>query len=224
MNKLRSSLIVLSLVGGSAGWANELPFDATVGVASDYVYRGISQSGEDPAVNAGIKFSISDGWYARGFFSEVESRFDGNQEVEFAGGYQGAFNKDFQFNAELIYSAFTGEQNGDSDYAEATFSIDYKKFFKATLGFASDYYNTGDSSLYAEGRFNLPLHDIIKTEFYAGYNSLDDQAGESYALLGVDAWTYIGNIKFMLSFTDTDIDNSDNADSRLFVNASYQFK
>lgn len=199
------------------------PFDFKVGVASDYVYRGISQSGEDPAVQASIQFHPSKGWFVRGFASEVESRFGGNMELEFAGGYQSKLNKDFSYKGELVYSVYTDEENGDSDYIEGNFSLSYKKFFTALIGHTNDYYGTSDAGTYFEGRFHLPLHDVIKTDVYAGNYSLDDSAGESYSVFGVDAWTHIGEIKFKLSFSDTDLEGTDIADSRIFVNASYQF-
>jgi uncharacterized protein (TIGR02001 family) len=202
---------------------NASPFDFNLGVVSDYVYRGISQSGEDPAVQASIKFRPAKNWFVRGFVSEVESPYNGNLEFEFGGGYQVQLDNNFNLKIEGIYNIFTDEETGDSDYAEANVVLDYKKLFQATLGHTFDYYGTGDAATYVEGRFQLPLHDVIKTAAYVGYYSLDGNAGESYSLFGFDAWTHIGNIKFKVSFTDTDIKGSDMADSRIFVNASYRF-
>ncbi len=214
---LGSALILLS------PFAISSPFDFKVGVASDYVYRGISQSGEDPAVNLAFEFKPSQGWFIRGFASEVDSRFGGNMEVEFAGGYRGRINQDFTYQGELVYSIFTDEETQDSDYAEANVSLTYKNFVTLLFGHTNDYYGFNESGSYVEAKFNLPLHDVIKTEAYTGYYSLDGNVLESYSLIGFDAWTNIGEIQFKLSFTDTDIDNVDNADSRIFVNASYQF-
>ncbi len=220
MNK-KSLVLASSMLLSSSLWAN--PFDFSVGVASDYVYRGISHSGEDPAVQASIKFRPAKGWFVRGFVSEVESPYNGNLEFEFVGGYEFQLDKDFSLMIEGVYNVFTDEETGDSDYAEANVVLDYKKVFQATFGHTLDYYGTDESATYLEGRFQLPLHDVIKTAAYVGYYSLDGNAGESYSLVGFDAWTHIGDIKFKVSFTDTDIENSDLADSRIFVNASYRF-
>jgi uncharacterized protein (TIGR02001 family) len=219
--KYSLSALVSALILSSG--VNASPFDVQVGVVSDYVYRGISQSGEDPAVQALVKFRPAKNWFVKGFVSEVESAYGGNLEFEFGAGYQIQLDKNFNLMIEGVYNLFSDEQTGDSDYAEANIVLDYKKLFQATLGHTFDYYGSGDSATYLEGRLKLPLHDVIKTAAYVGYYSLEDTAGESYSLFGFDAWTDIGKIKFKVSFTDTDIEHSDMADSRIFVNASYRF-
>ncbi|WP_164503427.1 TorF family putative porin [Pleionea sediminis] len=221
MNKLLSASLGSALIVVSP-WAISEPFDLSVGVASEYVYRGLSESGEDPAVNAAFEFRPQKGWFVRGFVSEVESRAGGNLEVEFAGGYRGRINKDFTYEGEVVYSIFTDEEGGDSDYAEVNASLTYKDFITLLFGHTNDYFGLDEAGTYVEGRFNLPLHDVIKTAAYVGHYSLDGLL-ESYSVFGFDAWTNIGEIEMKLSFSDTDLDNFDNGDSRIFVNASYQF-
>lgn len=203
--------------------AEKLPVQFELGVASDYVYRGISQTGEDPAVQAKFQFKPTKNWYVELFASEVETPYNGNLELEFATGYQDKLNEDFSYTAELTYSVFTDEAGGDSDYLEANLVLDYKRFIELTLSHTADYYGTSEAATYVEGRFNLPLHDVIKTAVYVGRYSIDGNVLDSYSLVGFDAWTNIGDINFKLSFSDTDIERMDTADSRIFVTASYQF-
>ncbi|NVJ52012.1 MAG: hypothetical protein HWE11_16605 [Gammaproteobacteria bacterium] len=223
MSKIKwfTGVILANLVASQSTHAND--FEMALGVASDYVYRGISQTGEDPAVQAKFVFKPTQDVYLRLFASEVSTPWQGNLELELASGYQLKLNDDFDLIGELVYSAFTDENNGDSDYLEGNLMLHYKQFAALTLGYTSDYFGTNEAATYAEGRFNLPLHDVIKTAVYLGRYSIDGAALESYSLMGFDAWTNIGNIEFKLSFSDTDLENADNADSRIFVTASYQF-
>ncbi len=222
MKKQLLTAATLSLMFGASQHINAQGLDAYVGVASDYVFRGISQTQEDPAVQAGISFDIQSGFYARGFVSEVEIN-GASVELELAGGYRFQINQDFSLNTEFTYSIFTDEDNGrNSDYAELVAVLDYKKVAQFTLAHTNDSYGTDDAATYVEGRFNLPLHDVIKTAAYVGINTFDGNQ-EDYTVYGFDAWTHIGAVKFKMSFTDTDIKSVDEADSRIFVTAHYSF-
>lgn len=52
--------VALALVahGAAAAQDNKLSLSANVGVATDYVFRGVSQTNEDPQIFAGLDASI----------------------------------------------------------------------------------------------------------------------------------------------------------------------
>jgi uncharacterized protein (TIGR02001 family) len=71
--------------------ASDWTVSTNVGYVSDYYARGISQSWHSPAVQGGIDFSHSSGFYAGGFGSSIGSNTfaGGSAEFDIYGGYNG---------------------------------------------------------------------------------------------------------------------------------------
>jgi uncharacterized protein (TIGR02001 family) len=66
-------------------------FTGNLTVASDYRFRGISQTYEDPAIQGGFDYSHSNGFYVGNWNSNVSDRVilgNGNIEMDFYGGYK----------------------------------------------------------------------------------------------------------------------------------------
>jgi uncharacterized protein (TIGR02001 family) len=71
--------------------ANSLTYN--VGLVTDYRYRGISQSGLNPALQGGIDYSHTSGLYLGAWASTItwltDANFKGRVEVDLYGGYKG---------------------------------------------------------------------------------------------------------------------------------------
>ena len=94
--------------------ANPLSFN--VGVVTDYIFRGISQSQHQPAVQGGIDYAHSSGLYVGTWASTIEwadrkdlqIQKDNKAEVDLYGGYKGAAG-DFTYDVGLIRYYYHGE-------------------------------------------------------------------------------------------------------------------
>lgn len=64
---------------------------ANVGVVSDYRFRGISQSNEEPALQGGVDYAHDSGVYLGLWGSSVEFG-DASAEIDLYGGWGGSFN------------------------------------------------------------------------------------------------------------------------------------
>jgi uncharacterized protein (TIGR02001 family) len=104
-----------------------------VGLASDYRYRGISQSRLDPAVSAGVDYSHASGLYVGTWLSSVrwikDSGGNAPAEWDLYGGYKGSAGPvaydvgllRYQYpNAQLAVSPNTTEIYGALTYGVAT--------------------------------------------------------------------------------------------------------
>ena len=58
-----------------------------VGVVSDYIFRGFSQTGEDPAIQGGVDLT-SGSFYAGAWASNVDFGDDTDAEIDVYGGYR----------------------------------------------------------------------------------------------------------------------------------------
>lgn len=92
----------------------EHTFTPNVGVVSDYLFRGVSQTRHAPALQGGIDYAHSSGLYAGISASTVTWVKDylgkGSTEVDFYGGYKNAFaGGDWNYDMGLIHYNYPGK-------------------------------------------------------------------------------------------------------------------
>jgi len=88
-----------------------------VGIFSQYIFRGLTQTDKDPALQGGIDYSHASGFYAGTWASNVSWLRDmgaysrgGSLEWDFYGGYKGTFGKsDFGYDVGLLYYYYPGD-------------------------------------------------------------------------------------------------------------------
>jgi uncharacterized protein (TIGR02001 family) len=113
------------------------PFDISgeIGLMSDYRFRGISRSDEDPAAQAGLTIRHESGLYAgvRGTTLAGNDGFrlrnpgfhdQGDVQMDLYAGYGRSLGGGFDLDAGLMYYAFAGGA-GATDYAEPYASLSY---------------------------------------------------------------------------------------------------
>jgi hypothetical protein len=154
---MRKSILTLSVAAalaapGIAAAADPSPVTGNMTIASDYRFRGISQTYLGPTIQGGIDYAHSSGIYLGNWNSNVSSNvFLGGSgiEMDFYGGYKTSFG-DFGIDVGAIYyyypraewNANTGATTGNSkfDNLEVYFGASWKwlsgKFFYAV----SDYF------------------------------------------------------------------------------------
>ncbi|CRI64659.1 conserved exported hypothetical protein [Thiocapsa sp. KS1] len=149
-------------------------FSANVGVVSNYLFRGLTQTDDGPAVQGGLDYEHSSGFYAGAWLSNVdfgdgveydidfdEKTFDvvetsnsPGYELDGYFGFSKAINDDLSFDVNAIYYAYPDGR--DLDYAEIGGSSTWKWL---TLGLAYTVYGQADDApgvpsgeaLYVEG-------------------------------------------------------------------------
>jgi uncharacterized protein (TIGR02001 family) len=83
------------------------PFSFNVGVVTDYRFRGISQSRLRPALQGGVDWAHSSGFYLGFWGSTIRILEDipggkGPVELDFYGGYKGKINDTFSYDVGLL--------------------------------------------------------------------------------------------------------------------------
>jgi uncharacterized protein (TIGR02001 family) len=113
------------------------PFDvsAEFGLMSDYRFRGVSRSDEDPAAQVGIMVRHDSGFYAGARGTSLRGndsyrlrnpafRDQGDVQMDLYAGYGRSLGGGFDLDAGLMYYAFAGGA-GATDYAEPYASLSY---------------------------------------------------------------------------------------------------
>lgn len=102
--------------------ASEHTFTANVGVVSDYLFRGISQTKGNPAIQGGFDYSHSSGIYVGTWLSSISWVNDTQggstpTEMDVYGGYKSTFgDSDFGYDVGLITYNYPGSGRNTSAF------------------------------------------------------------------------------------------------------------
>jgi uncharacterized protein (TIGR02001 family) len=97
----------------------EHTFTGNVGLFSEYIFRGISQTGGKPAVQGGFDYAHASGFYAGTWASNISWLEDfgaynrSSLEWDFYGGYKNTFpgSEDWNYDVGLLYYYYPGKKN-----------------------------------------------------------------------------------------------------------------
>ena len=133
----------------SVSFAEDSPLSFNIGAFTDYRYRGISQTRLKPAIQAGIDYALTDGFYVGAWASNIkwikDAGGDASVEIDLYGGFKGEIEKGFGYDVgvltyqyprnKLPTSANTTELYGALTYGPAT--LKYSHSVSNLFGFAN---------------------------------------------------------------------------------------
>ncbi|MCZ8294612.1 MAG: TorF family putative porin [Hylemonella sp.] len=125
--KSKIALAALTLTAGSSVMA-QLAYN--VGAVSEYRYRGIAQSALAPAVQGGVDYAHSSGFYVGAWGSQIRwikeagtaanIETKGDVELDVYGGYKGEISKDFTYDVGYLRYEYIGNTYKDVSTANAS--------------------------------------------------------------------------------------------------------
>lgn len=125
----RPAPIGLALLAASPaaaqGSGSPVTFSGEASVVSQYRFRGVSQSDEDPALQGSLTVSRG-GFYAGAFASTVNGfgeKGGADAEVDLYAGYRTDLGGGFNLDGGLLYYAFPGSEGGDFGFFEPYASL-----------------------------------------------------------------------------------------------------
>ena len=168
-------LTALGLVAATA--SAHAGVSSTVTATSDYDFRGITQTAQDPAIQASIDYAHASGWYVGAWASNVDfcasgasGCLDANYELDLYTGFTGTLGKGVGWDAGLIYYTY---EKSDYNYPEIYASLS-KDWFKAKLSYSNDFggdTTRGDTpAYYVEAAATIPLPNNFSVLAHAGYS------------------------------------------------------
>lgn len=200
-------------------------FSANVALSTDYRFRGISQTSEDPALSGGFDYSYTPyGFYAGVWASNLDFNVPdpdpADLEIDFYGGFAGEFANGIGWDIGGLYYAYPGSDTGpgvaDYDYFEAygSLSYDFGMFdVAAGLAYSPDYFFESDDSLYVYGDVGVPLNFYgLSLAGHVGHQEIDDNAQfgtPDYWDWSVGVSKDIGAFTFDVSYVDTDLSDTE---------------
>ncbi|MEO3877060.1 TorF family putative porin [Rheinheimera fenheensis] len=217
---LAASLWMLG-TGLSNATASELTLSGDVTFASDYAFRGISQTEEAPALQGGLSLSSASGFYASVWGSNVDFLAEGTLELDVMLGWSGAINDDWSTDVGIMRYSYPNAEIDGSNFYELYGSLSYKDLTFG-LAYSDDYYANSGNFIYVYANYAYALSDNLSLDLHVGQNEYDDSSA-SYLDWSIGLSTEVLGAGLSLTYVDTDINGSYLADSRVIFAISKSF-
>ncbi|HEY0925738.1 TorF family putative porin [Brevundimonas sp.] len=198
---------LLAAAGSAQAQAPDVAWN--VAVTSDYVFRGASQTDEEPALQGGVDLTFESGFYAGAWASNVDFGDDTDAEVDLYGGFRteaGGFALDFGAIAYLYVNA--PDLADDYDYVEFKAAAS-RAFGPVTLGgavyYSPNFFGADDNATYVEANGSFSPASKWTVSGALGYQYLDVSDDYTTWNAGV-AYAITDNISVDARYHGTDVD------------------
>jgi len=209
-------------------------FSATITGTSDYRFRGISQTNNDPAVQGSIDWASDSGFYLGAWGSNID--FAEDIEVDLYGGYAFETEGGLGVDVSAVYYAYPGD---DTDP-----EIDYWEFFlklshtfntvtwSGQLAFSPNFFGETGTGIYAGTGLSVPINDWLSADANIGWQSvedIDDVAGSGFPYVdwNVGLTATWENFSFDVRYIDVNLSEAqcgaDICDATVVATISYTF-
>jgi uncharacterized protein (TIGR02001 family) len=186
---------------------------ANVALTSEYIFRGISQTDDVPAIQGGVDYSHDIGVYASIWASNVKFA-DAVLELDYIVGFGKEIDK-FSFDVNATYFTYPGAARSlNFDFFEITGGVGYDfDYFAvgASVSFSPDYFGGSDEAVYTKLSIDVPLGKYFTFGGHVGYQMIDDNAAwgtDDYVDYLVGVSTEVLGFDLTLAWTDTDLPSS----------------
>lgn len=218
---------MLMFAGAHAGTSGN------ISLASDYVFRGVTQTNQDPALQGGVEYAADSGFYVGTWGSNISWLSDASStaapissslELDLYGGYRGKFSDAVSYDVGALYYWYPGDYPtgfNSADTLEVYAGISVAASEKVSLGAKYSYaatdlfgYADSDGSGYLDLTANVAVADGWSIGAHAGKQWIEGNAAFEYTdwKLGVTR-SFENGFSVGLAYSDTD------ADSALYTNA-----
>ena len=184
-------------------WLQAAEFESNVAMSSDYVWRGMTQTSEEPAISGGFDIAGENGLYFGTWASNVEFGDGAALELDWYAGYAGETEGGLSY--DIGYLAFTYPGEDSLDFEEIYLGLGYS-YFGVT-------YSSGQDSAPDNVELSLSLGDTGLGLTYGDYDEYCE-----YTILSYDLPVAIAGLGVSLAWNDFSAEDSSGlADEDTFV-------
>lgn len=203
-------------VGGAAAEESPHQFSANIALASDYLYRGISQTNENAAVQGGMDYAHGPtGLYVGTWASNVD--FAESLEIDVYGGLSGELDNGLGWDVGGLYYIYPGsdaepEENFVEAYANAGYALPVR--FEPAIGvgvaYSPNFFGEDGDGVYLHGALDLSLPQGFGLSFYLGWQDVSGDkttpGGFNYMHYSIGLSKSLGPLVLAASWNDAEDD------------------
>tara|TARA_R110002096_G_scaffold99108_7_gene219805 strand:+ start:4922 stop:5692 length:771 start_codon:yes stop_codon:yes gene_type:complete len=230
MNKLKTTTaaIALSAITGMSAQAGD--WTANAGFSNNYLWRGLTQTTNDPVISGGIDYAHDSGFYIGTWVANV--KYDNGVGANSSGdafsyehdiylGYAGEYNN-VSYDFGWLY--YNYDEQADFDFSEIYGSLGYMGFTVGAYllvhteadeeqgianGIGRDYDSDFGSTYYVYGDYSHEIANGVELGLHIGYHDGDfvDQfnfANGTFDYMDYNVSISKGGFSFLVSNTDLD--------------------
>lgn len=199
-----TAVLLLSAGAVSAQSAPDVAWNVVV--ASDYVFRGYSQTNEDPALQGGVDATIG-AFYVGAWGSNVDFGDDTDAEFDIYGGYRGEAGG-FAFDVGAVAYLYVGAPDGaDYDYVEFKGAAS-RAIGPVTIGavayWSPDFFGLDEEATYVEANIAFAPDARWTVSGAVGHQALDVNADYATWNAGV-AYAFNDHVAIDVRYHDADV-------------------
>jgi len=200
-------------------------FSASVAGTSDYTFRGISQTSENPALQGSFGWDKSFkagsqeiGLYASAWGSNLKFKDSDNAylEIDYTGGLTTTV-AGVKLDAFGIYYTYPDANDAlNYDYVEAGFGAGYDFKVVSVNGqvyWSPDFFGGIGDAYYFSGGVDVPLPFKLTASAHMGYSTFDSNAATDYTDWSLSLTRNILGFDLSVAYVDTDLKKSECADT-----------
>jgi uncharacterized protein (TIGR02001 family) len=196
-------------LAGACAAASAGEFHGYFTAGTDYVFRGVSQSNEDPTVQAGLDYAHAVGFFAGLFAAAIDypvSPFrpdPGELELDAYVGYGRPAGRDFVWDVALIHYAYPDSDADDQNYQELGFNLHYRDRARLGLTASDDARIGGSSGWTAELELRRPFGERFQVSGTLGRYAFARSDWKDYLYWDLGVSAEAGPVTFDLRYFDT---------------------
>lgn len=212
---LASTLLAVTSTPTLAEWSGN------VSIATDYVFRGYSQTDNQIALQGGFDYSHESGFYLGTWASNIDSNFfsgkstDPQLELDVYAGFSGETEGGVGYDFGILHYDYPGYSDSDTDevyvslsYADVSLSLNYSD----ELAFVG----SSESAYYVAGGYEVALPSDFSLSVSVGYSGGDAFDGgsnaafsDSYVDWAISIGKTVGGVDLALTYTDLSQESED---------------
>lgn len=169
-----------------------------IGLTSNYIWRGTTQTAGDAAIQGGLDYAHEAGLYAGLWTSNTSF---GSPELDLYAGFGGEIGA-IGYDVSVIDYVYP--QADDLDWLELNGSLSYR-MFSASLGVTDDVFGTDTDATYFAVGADIPVKDDVTVNLHIGTYDFDKPGTAGFDDY-VDYSIGVSKGDFNVMLTDTDLD------------------
>ena len=213
---IKKTLIATALLASSSTALADI--SANVTLASDYAFRGVSQTDNQFAIQGGFDWASDMGIYLGTWASNVDSQFFGGAtdpqiELDLYGGYANELSNGFGYDIGYLRYQYPGGSDFNTNEIYGVLSY---KGFSGSVNYSDElnFVGSDSSAWYWKAAYEHTFPYEIGFSAHAGYSagdafSDDDALGGTYTDWSLGLSKNLAGVDLGLVYTDNNVSKSD---------------